>query len=293
MAPVSHVLTFARPVPGAARTPVGYQVSWRGTALVGIVNVTPDSFSDGGRYLSADAAVAQAQALAAQGALIVDIGAESSRPGAEPISAEAELERLLPVLRRLSAGFGAILSVDTAKAEVAEAAIAAGAHLINDIGGLRDAAMLAVCAKRQVPVVVMHMQGEPRTMQLAPHYQDVVGEVTAYLAQAAERALRAGVPSVVLDPGIGFGKTLAHNLALLRRLDALVSLGHPVLVGVSRKRLIGDLTGVAEPSARDSGSIAAGLFAAAQGAALLRVHNVADHAQALAVWQGLHEERNG
>lgn len=284
-------LTFAHPVPGAAHSPDGYRVAWRGVALMGVVNITPDSFSDGGRYLAIEAAVAQAKALVAQGALMVDLGAESSRPGAEPVSAEEELARLLPVLEGLR-DLPALISVDTAKPAVAGAALAAGAHLINDIGGLREAAMLEVCAGYRAPVVVMHMQGQPRTMQEAPHYQDVVAEVAKFLAEAAERAISAGVPSVILDPGIGFGKTLAHNLALLRELNRL-ALGHPVLVGVSRKRLIGELSGVAEPGLRDSGSIAAGLYAAAQGAALLRVHKVAEHLQALRVWQALHEESDG
>lgn len=283
---MTHVteLAFAHPVPGATSTP--YRVVWHGVALMGVVNITPDSFSDGGRYLAVEAAVAQARTLAAQGALIIDLGAESSRPGSEPISAEEELARLLPVLERLH-DLATLISVDTAKPEVAEAALAAGAHLINDIGGLRTEAMLEVCAGYRVPVVVMHMQGEPRTMQQAPHYHDVVAEVTDFLAAAAERALAAGVPSVIIDPGIGFGKTLACNLALLRRLDRLVALGHPVMVGVSRKATIGKLSGVHEPSARDPGSIAAGLYAAAQGAALLRVHDVASHQQALRVWQAL------
>ncbi|MBS3968162.1 MAG: dihydropteroate synthase [Truepera sp.] len=292
MALVTHGLTFMHPVPGAMRTPDGYRIAWRGVALMGVVNITPDSFSDGGRYLAATAAVAQARALTAQGALIIDLGAESSRPGAEPVSAEEELARLLPVLAGLR-DLAALISVDTAKPAVAEAALAAGAHLINDIGGLRKQAMLEVCARYRVPVVVMHMQGEPLTMQQAPHYHDVVAEVTAFLAAAAERALKAGVPSVILDPGIGFGKTLAHNLALLRGLNRLVALGHPVLVGVSRKRLIGELTGVAEPSGRDLGSIAAGLYAAAQGAGLLRVHKVAEHTQALKVWQALQRDNGG
>ncbi|MBS3934301.1 MAG: dihydropteroate synthase [Truepera sp.] len=292
MALVTHELTFTRPVPGAMRTPDGYRVAWRGAALMGVVNITPDSFSDGGRYLAVTAAVAQARALAAQGALIIDLGAESSRPGAQPISAEEELARLLPVLDGLR-DLATLISVDTVKPAVAEAALAAGAHLINDIGGLRKQAMLEVCASYRAPVVIMHMQGEPRTMQQAPHYHDVVAEVTAFLAAAAERALKAGVPSVILDPGIGFGKTSAHNLALLRGLNRLVTLGHPVLVGVSRKRLIGELTGVAEPSGRDLGSIAAGLYAATQGAALLRVHSVAEHTQALKVWQALQEDNGG
>jgi dihydropteroate synthase len=283
---MAHVtqLTFAHPVPGAPAAP--YRVDWRGVALMGVVNITPDSFTDGGRYLEVEAAVAQARALAAQGALIIDLGAESSRPGAKPIPGQEELERLLPVLERLR-NLTTLISVDTAKPEVAEVALAAGAHLINDIGGLRSEAMLEVCAGYQAPVVVMHMQGEPGTMQQAPGYHDVVAEVTHFLATAAERALTAGVPSVIVDPGIGFGKTLAQNLALLRGLDRLAALGHPVMVGVSRKASIGKLTGVQEPSARDPGSIAAGLYAAAQGATLLRVHDVAGHQQALRVWQAL------
>lgn len=253
---------------------------------MGIVNLTPDSFSDGGRLPTVDAAVAHAHALVADGAHVLDLGGESTRPGAEPVSAETELDRVLPVLRRLR-GVNALLSVDTYKPEVAAAALAAGVHLVNDVAGLRDPEMVRVCAAAGAPAVVMHMQGTPETMQHAPGYDDVGLEVKTYLAAAAAAALGRGVPSVVLDPGIGFGKTLEHNLTLLRTLPELVALGHPVLLGASRKGLIRALAGESKPTERDPGSVALHLWGAQQGVAMVRVHNVAAHAQALKVWRAL------
>ena len=260
---------------------------------MGILNLTPDSFSDGGLHADPDRAVAHARRMLAAGALVIDVGGESSRPGAEPVGAEVELDRVLPVIRALVAEAGMVVSVDTSKPEVAAAALAAGAHLVNDIRGLRDPAMRALCAEAGVPAVVMHMQGEPGTMQKAPEYDDVVGEVADFLAAAAAEALAAGVPSVMVDPGIGFGKSAAHSLALLRGLDRLVTLGQPVLLGVSRKGLLGRWTGVADPAARDPASIAAHLYCAGQGVAMLRVHDVAGHAQAIKVWSALEEAAHG
>jgi dihydropteroate synthase len=278
-----HSLTFAHPVPGGVRTAADYCWRWSGVAVMGILNVTPDSFSDGGLFLAPERAAAHAQRLIAAGAAVVDLGAESTRPGAEPVPAEVELDRLLPVLARLK-GAPVPLSVDTYKPEVAAAALAAGAHLINDVRGLRDPEMVRVCAAAGAPAVVMHMQGEPRTMQDAPHYEDVVGEVKRFLQARAAAALAAGVPSVMLDPGIGFGKTLAHNLALLRNLRAFTALGHPVLLGASRKGLVRLLTGAERPSERDAGSLALHLWGAQQGVAMVRVHEVAAHVRALRAW---------
>lgn len=281
-----HSLLFKRPVPGAEKTASGYALRWRGVALMGILNVTPDSFSDGGRHLSVEAALTQAAALVKGGATVLDIGGESTRPGAEPVAAETELDRILPVLRGLH-GTEIVVSVDTYKPEVAAAALRAGAHLVNDVSGLRNPEMVQVCAEAGAPAVVMHMQGEPRTMQRAPHYDDVQREVLAELQRAAAGALAAGVPSVMLDLGIGFGKTLEHNIALLRGLSELVALGYPVLLGASRKGLIRELAGESAADERDPGSVALHLWGAQQGVAMVRVHNVAAHAQALKVWAAL------
>lgn len=285
--PVTHRLSFAKPVPLSRKSAAGYVVSWQGTLLMGIVNVTPDSFSDGGRLVASGEAAEAARRMVVEGAAMVDIGGESTRPGAAPVPAEVECDRVLPVVRALT-GLDALISVDTRKAEVAQAALEAGAHLVNDVGGLRDEEMLAVVAGARVPAVIMHMRGTPATMQQQADYQDVASEVFAFLAERAAAALDSGVCGVMLDPGIGFGKTALQNLTLLRELSRLVALGHPVLVGASRKSFIGQLTGEKVPHNRAAGSVAAHLFAAAQGAAALRVHDVALHRQALAVWRELH-----
>lgn len=253
---------------------------------MGIVNVTPDSFSERGRHATATAAIAAAQAFTLAGALVVDVGGESTRPGAAAVSETEELDRILPVISALAIAGDIIISVDTRRAAVAIAAVEAGAHLINDVTGLRDPAMVAACASLGVPVAITHMQGEPATMQDNPQYGDVVGEVTAYLEGQAELALAAGVPSVLLDPGIGFGKTLDHNLSLLRSYDYRSS-RHPVLVGASRKRLIGTLADVPDPADRDPGSVAVHLHAAQRGAAMVRVHDVDAHVQALRIARAL------
>jgi dihydropteroate synthase len=279
-------LLFRRPVPGAERVPGGWQLSWTGCAVMGIINVTPDSFSDGGKHATLAAALTQAKALLDAGALVLDIGGESTRPGAQPVSAETELDRVLPVLRELS-GWKAVLSIDTHKPEVAEAALAAGAHLVNDVSGLRDPNMLRVCAEAGAAACIMHLRGEPLNMPAQPEYQGVVAEVFGYLRAQADAALDAGVPGVLIDPGIGFGKRLEHNLALLRALGELTSGPLPVLVGASRKKFIGTLSGVPLAADRDPGSIAAHLHSARQGAAMIRVHDVAGHIQALRVQAAL------
>lgn len=253
---------------------------------MGVVNVTPDSFSDGGRLTSVEAAVAHALALQAEGADILDIGGESTRPGAEPVSAEEEMRRVLPVLTALRPLTPARLSVDTCKPEVARAAILAGADIWNDVTALRAPGAAEMAASLGCEVVLMHMQGEPRTMQAAPHYEDVLAEVCDYLSHRAETAMAAGVgrDRIWIDPGIGFGKTLAHNLALLAGLERIVALGFPVLLGASRKRFIQAIgPGGADPGDRLGGSLAAALAGARAGVAAVRVHDVAATVQALAV----------
>ncbi|MDO8392403.1 MAG: dihydropteroate synthase [Actinomycetota bacterium] len=254
------------------------------TLLMGVVNVTPDSFSDGGRYYELADAVAHGMRLLAEGADIVDVGGESTRPGAAPVAADEELRRVLPVVRDLAAA-GAAVSIDTRHAEVAEAALAAGACLLNDVSGLRDAAMRRAAAAHGVPVVVMHMPvDDPAVMQQHTSYVDVVDAVVAFLREQAALALAEGVPSVIVDPGFGFGKTVEQNLQLVRRLHDVVNLGYPVLVGASRKRFIGVLSGVTAPEERLGGTLAVHLACVQRGARVVRVHDVAAHRQALAVW---------
>ncbi len=254
--------------------------------LMGIVNVTPDSFSDGGRLRSVADAVAGAQELVAAGADILDIGGESSRPGAEPVALEVELSRVLPLIDMLRPLVKVPLSVDTTKPDVARAAIAAGVDIVNDIMGLADPEMLRVAAASRAGVVIMHMRGTPPTMQLAPTYVDVVGEVHAYLADRVEAARSAGIglDRIAVDPGIGFGKSFDHNRELLRNLGRFQDLGCPILVGTSRKGFLGTITGrpIAE---RQAASVGSALACAASGASVLRVHDVAATRDALLVWQ--------
>ena len=251
---------------------------------MGVVNVTPDSFSDGGEWLDAAAAIAHGLELVAQGAAILDVGGESTRPGADPVTEAEELRRVVPVLEGL-AGAGARLSIDTSKAVVAAAAMDAGATIVNDVTALRgDPAMAALVAHRACDVCLMHMLGEPRTMQLQPAYEDVVGDVKDFLAQRLRFAVAQGIAEerVWLDPGIGFGKTIDHNLALLARLDELVALGRPLVVGTSRKSFLGTITG-RDPQHRVAGTIATNVLALARGASIFRVHDVAEARDALLV----------
>jgi dihydropteroate synthase len=251
---------------------------------MGVVNVTPDSFSDGGLYLDPEAAIAHGRELAAVGAEILDVGGESTRPGAEAVSEEEELRRVIPVIQGLVAT-EAKVSVDTSKAAVAAAALEAGAEIVNDVTALRgDREMAALCAERGAIVVLMHMRGDPQTMQDDPRYEDVVAAVKAFLAGRLEAATAAGIAEdrVWLDPGIGFGKTAAHNMELLRRLGELRDLGRPLVIGTSRKSFIGKVDGSAAAD-RLGGTIASSVLAAAEGAEVLRVHDVAEVRQALAV----------
>lgn len=257
--------------------------------VMGIVNATPDSFSDGGAYFDVEAAVAHGLRLAEEGADILDIGGESTRPGAQAVPVEEELRRVVPVVERLARETALPISIDTSKPEVMRAAVAAGAGMLNDVYGLRRDGALDAAAALGVPVVLMHMLGEPRSMQEAPDYDDVVGEVHRFLAERIFAAEMAGIArkNIVVDPGFGFGKTTAHNLQLLAQLERFTELGVPVLAGLSRKRTIGELTGHAEPRARVAGSVAAHLVAAQRGALLLRVHDVAETVDALKVWQAV------
>ncbi len=269
-----------------------------GFRLMGIVNVTPDSFSDGGRFLRPDAAVAHALALAAEGAEIVDVGGESTRPGAEPVAVEEELRRVLPVIEGIAAASASLpsrprISIDTSKAAVAEAALAAGASLVNDVSAFRaDPEMAAVVAGGEADCCLVHMRGEPRTMQDDPRYGDVVDDVREFLQERLAFALDAGVARerIMLDPGIGFGKTEQHNLQLLRRLDELVAIGSPIVVGVSRKGFLGRIIDRDAPRSgpvaavdRLAGVIATNVLAFERGARVFRVHDVAPAREALAV----------
>lgn len=259
--------------------------------VMGIVNVTPDSFSDGGEYDSIDAAVAHALRLAAEGADILDIGGESTRPGADEVSLEEELRRVIPVIECLAKETALPISIDTSKPGVMRAAVAAGAGMINDVYALRREGALDAAAALGVPVVLMHMQGEPRSMQATPDYDDVVADVHRFLAERIFSAEMSGISKkkIVVDPGFGFGKTTAHNLALLARLDRFSNLGVPVLAGLSRKRTIGELTGRGDPHDRVHGSVAAHVIAAQRGAKLLRVHDVAATVDALKIWHAVSE----
>lgn len=256
--------------------------------IMGIVNVTPDSFADGGSHLTAESAIAHALKLEEEGADILDIGGESTRPGAEPVSLGEELRRVMPVIEGLVGRTRARLSIDTRKAEVMRRAALAGVHILNDISALQhDAMSMRVAAETRLPVVLMHAQGDPRTMQRDPKYDNVLLDVYDVLEARVEACLRAGISRdrLIIDPGIGFGKAAAHNLELLSGLSLLHGLGVPLMLGASRKSFIGALTGAVDPTDRVPGSVAAALAGAMQGAHILRVHDVAATRQALIIWQ--------
>ena len=257
--------------------------------VMGIVNATPDSFSDGGEHFDVDAAVAHGLRLIEEGADVLDVGGESTRPGAIAVPVEEELRRVVPVVERLVRDAALPVSVDTSKPEVMRAAVAAGAGMINDVHALRREGALEMAASLGVPVVLMHMRGEPGSMQEAPEYDDVVGEVHRFLAERIFAAEMSGIPKqrLLVDPGFGFGKSTAHNLQLLAQLQRFTELGVPVLAGLSRKRTIGELTGRDLPRDRAAGSVAAHLVAVQRGAGIVRVHDVAATVDAIKVWNAV------
>ncbi len=266
-----------------------FQLDLSRPLVMGVVNVTPDSFSDGGQHLRRDAAIEHAERLISDGADILDIGGESTRPGAQPVGVQEELDRVMPVIEALR-GITIPISVDTCKPEVMRAAVAEGAQMVNDINALQDAAAMSAVAAADVAVCLMHKQGTPQTMQQQPQYADVVAEVRGFLKERVAAAEAAGIgrERMVIDPGFGFGKTLAHNLALLRELPVFSELGVPVLVGLSRKSMLGAITGQ-DVNHRVAGSVAAALIAVQRGAAIVRVHDVRETVDALKIWSAVNQ----
>ncbi len=261
-----------------------------GATLMGILNVTPDSFSDGGRYLDPDAAVAQARHMAAEGAGIIDVGGESTRPGAETVPVDEEIRRVAGPIAAIAAELNMPVSIDTRKARVAEAALDAGAAVVNDVSGFTfDAGLAPLCATRKAPVCVMHAQGDPQTMQDAPRYDDVRLDVYDFLFDRVEALVATGIPrnQIMVDPGIGFGKTLDHNLTLLRDISLFHGLGCPILLGASRKKFIGTISNTGTADTRVSGSVSVALHGASQGVQVIRVHDVTETRQALALWRAI------
>lgn len=271
--------------------PSGLSVDLSVPRVMGILNVTPDSFSDGGRFVVPDDALVQAERMIAEGADILDIGGESTRPGAAAVSLDEEMARVLPLIERVAAEFDVPVSIDTSKPQLMRAAVAAGAAMINDVSALRAPGAVAVVAALGVPVCLMHMQGEPRTMQAAPQYDDVLADVIRFLGDRVAVCVAAGIARerLLIDPGFGFGKTLQHNLALLRGLGQFRQLGLPILVGISRKSMLGAITGkpVGE---RQTASVAAALMAVERGARIVRVHDVAAMVDALRLWRAVTDQ---
>jgi len=256
---------------------------------MGVLNVTPDSFSDGGRYLAPEAAIQRGLEMAEEGASILDVGGESTRPGSASVSAEEEWHRIDPVLRGVARKIAIPISIDTRKPDVAEKALGRGAAIINDVTGLSDPAMARLASKAHAGVVIMHMRGDPATMQRAPRYTNVVEEVREFLADRAKAAMAAGIEreAIAIDPGMGFGKTVDHNLDLLRNLDGIAALDHPVVVGVSRKSFIAHLGGGERMEDRLAGSLAAATLAATRGADVIRAHDVTETVRAMRVADGV------
>ena len=267
-----------------------------GCLIMGILNVTPDSFSDGGKFFNSDKAIEQGLKMADEGAAIIDIGPESTRPGAEPVSSEEQIRRAIPVIEKIAKKTKVCISIDTTNYEVAKAALDAGAAMINDITALADERMARLTAERQVPVILMHIQGTSRTMQVEPRYKDVVAEVLAFLLERAKRAEEFGIPKqrIFIDPGVGFGKTVEHNLKLLAHLDKFVKTGYRVLVGPSRKSFIGKLTGKENPAQRLFGTAASVALCVAAGASIVRVHDVAEMTDVVKIANAIvDEKKNG
>jgi len=281
-----------RPDPPRARSAslrlAGRSLDLNRVAIMGILNVTPDSFSDGGHFLSPVAAVGQARAMRAEGADIIDVGGESTRPGAQPVSLEEELDRVIPVIERVASELDCPISIDTTKPAVMRAAVAAGAGMVNDVNALREAGALETVARLGVPVCLMHLRGEPRTMQANPVYKDVVADVREFLVDRQQACLAAGIArdNIIIDPGFGFGKTVTHNLDLLRHLAAFKVLDSPIMVGLSRKSMIGKLLGI-PVDRRAHASVTLALLAVQQGATLVRVHDVGPTCQAIRMYEAV------
>ena len=264
----------AKWIPAPAVKCRGRELDFKRVRIMGVLNATPDSFSDGGEFFDLEAALDQIARMTEEGADVIDIGGESTRPGSSGVSEAEEIRRIIPILERMNMNVGPLVSVDTSKAEVARAALEAGVHVINDVTGLRDPGMRAVIAESGAAAVAMHMRGEPRTMQENPEYADLIGELSRYLRESARQAEEDGITSVLVDPGVGFGKSWDHNLEILRRMGELRDLGHPLVVGVSRKSFIGAITGVVAAGERLIGSKVAEAFAVAGGADVIRTHDV-------------------
>jgi len=292
---VREILSFlpARRTPPPAADCRGRLLDFTRVRIMGVLNVTPDSFSDGGKFFDLSHALEAVARMTEEGADIIDIGGESTRPGSAPVDESGELRRVMPVLERLDPSKGSLLSIDTRKPAVARTALDAGAHILNDVGGLADPHMREEAARAGAPAVAMHMRGEPRTMQENPIYEDVVREVAACLEERAGAAEAAGVRSVWIDPGIGFGKTFDHNLDILRGLPAFLALGRPLVVGVSRKAFVGAITGVKRAEERLAGSKVAEAFAALAGADVIRTHDVKAAVEALKMAAALARGRAG
>ena len=257
--------------------------------IMGILNVTPDSFSDGGSFDTTDRALTQALKMVADGASIIDVGGESTRPGASDVSLQEELDRVIPVIQKIKNETNIVLSVDTSKAIVMKEALIAGADIVNDVRALQEPDALEVCAEFNTAVCLMHMQGQPRSMQNAPHYEDVVKEVSVFFEQRIKACVEAGInrEKIILDPGFGFGKTLEHNLQLLAHLESFQSFGLPVLVGISRKKMIGELLNGASVGQRLMGSLSAAVIASMKGSAIIRVHDVKETVEVIKIVQGV------
>jgi dihydropteroate synthase len=262
------------------------------TRLMAVLNITPDSFSDGGLYLSPHSALTRARQLLSEGADILDIGGESTRPGASPVSAEEELRRVLPVVEALASESAVPLSIDTAKPEVAETCLRAGARIVNDVTGLTNPEMLRVAARHHASVVIMHMRGTPQTMRSLTGYDDLIADISSFLGAQARLARDHGIDDIILDPGIGFAKTAAQSFLILRRLPEFAALGYPVLIGASRKSFLGTLSSSADPEQRLEASVAAAVVAAMNGASIVRVHDVRETRKALEVVNAVHGAAN-
>jgi len=282
-----------RAKPNILKWPTGKLDFSSGCLLMGVLNVTPDSFSDGGQFIDRDKAIEQGLKMVAEGAAIIDVGPESTRPGAKAVTADEQIRRAIPVISAIAKKTKACISIDTTNYEVAKAALDAGANIINDITALADERIAQLAAKRKVPVILMHMQGTPRTMQVEPKYKNVVSEVLKFLLDRAKHAEKFGIPKqrIFIDPGIGFGKTVEHNLKLLANLDKFVKTGYRVLVGPSRKWFIGKLTGKENPADRTFGTAAAVALSAAAGVSIIRVHDIAKMLEVVKIAAAITKEK--